>query len=102
MKKWQTFGDECPKCGSPAEVYTSAQDGYAYDGDNAQCVECGHGGSVSCDGDKMMMAILQHGYHGMILMRMMSYEKNLNPPPLIAASCGVGAKERYDSRNNDK
>jgi len=52
MKKWQTFGDECPKCGSPAEVYTSAQDGYAYDGDNAQCVECGHGGSVSCDGDQ--------------------------------------------------
>jgi uncharacterized Zn finger protein len=51
-KQWQRFGDECPKCGAEAEILTTAPDGYGYDGDLAQCVECGHGGSVSCDGDE--------------------------------------------------
>jgi len=51
-KQWQQFGDECPKCGAPAEVLTSAKNGYAHDGDNAQCVECGLSGIVCCDGDQ--------------------------------------------------
>jgi hypothetical protein len=52
MKTWKRFGDECPKCGSEAEVLTSAPEGYAHDGDDAQCVECGLDGSVVCDGDE--------------------------------------------------
>jgi transcription elongation factor Elf1 len=51
-KEFKRFGDECPKCGSEAEVLTTAPVGYAHDGDLAQCVECGHEGSVSCDGDE--------------------------------------------------
>lgn len=46
-KQWKHFGDECPRCGNEAEVYTSAkEEGYAYDGDEAICVECGLSGAI--------------------------------------------------------
>jgi transcription elongation factor Elf1 len=49
MKDWKHFEDNCPRCGNEAEIYTSAPDGYAYDGDLAQCVECGLEGGVMVD-----------------------------------------------------
>ncbi|WP_407431276.1 hypothetical protein [Arcticibacter sp.] len=46
-KKWKLFGDECPICGSEAEVFTdSKDDGFAYDDDDDRCVECGLEGNV--------------------------------------------------------
>jgi len=61
MKKWKHFNDECPRCGNEAEVFTSATgDGYAYDGDNAECFECGLLGSVSVDEDDDAYCNRQH------------------------------------------
>lgn len=52
MTKWKTFNDECPRCGNnPVDVCTSANAGYAYDGDSIECFECGLSGSVSVDED---------------------------------------------------
>jgi hypothetical protein len=54
MKDWKPFNDECTRCGgSDVRVLTDAtQDGYAYDGDDAECLECGLLGSVCIDGDE--------------------------------------------------
>lgn len=54
MKKWKSFNDECINCGGgDIRVLTDAkEDGYAYDGDNAECLECGQLGSVCIDGDE--------------------------------------------------
>lgn len=52
MKNWKSFNDECPRCGSEAEVFTDAiEDGYAFEDDDARCVECGLKGAVyvSCE-----------------------------------------------------
>lgn len=54
MKDWKEFNDECTRCGtSPVDVYTDAkEDGYAYDGDDAKCPDCGLLGSVCVDGEE--------------------------------------------------
>lgn len=53
MKEWKLFNDECTRCGNVAEVFTDAdQEGYAYDGDDARCVECGLLGNVSVGDEK--------------------------------------------------
>lgn len=54
MKKWQDFNDECTRCGSSdVHVLTDAtKEGYAYDGDDAECIECGLKGSVCIDRDE--------------------------------------------------
>lgn len=49
MKHWKDFTDECPRCGNTASVFTSAKGEYVYDGDNAECFECGLLGSVCVD-----------------------------------------------------
>lgn len=50
MKGWKIFNDECPCCGNnPVDVLTSAQDGYAHDGDDVECFGCGMGGMVMVD-----------------------------------------------------
>jgi len=50
MKTWKPFEDECDRCGcSPVDILTSADNGFAYDGDSAQCFECGLCGCISCD-----------------------------------------------------
>ena len=52
MKKWRPIDwDGCDLCGDSAEIYTDADDGYAYDGDPARCVSCGAVGHVSADED---------------------------------------------------
>lgn len=52
MKQWKTFNGECTRCGNnPVDVFSSAKEDYAYDGDNAECFECGLLGSVSVDED---------------------------------------------------
>jgi hypothetical protein len=51
QKQWKPFEDECDKCGAQAEVFTEAEkEGFAYDGDEARCPECGRKGGVSVDG----------------------------------------------------
>ena len=54
MKEWKFFDDECNRCGgSDIRVLTDAkEDNYAYDGDDAECLECGLLGCVSIDGDE--------------------------------------------------
>ena len=47
-KEWKIFGDECPRCGNEAEVFTDCkEEGSAYDGDDARCCECGLTGGVN-------------------------------------------------------
>ena len=47
MKKWKYFGDECPRCGDEAEVYTDSMViGYFYEDDEARCADCGLTGGV--------------------------------------------------------
>lgn len=43
--------DQCDYCGGDAEVLTSAKNGYAYDGDQARCTECGLPGGITCDSE---------------------------------------------------
>ena len=54
MKDWKSFEDECERCGgSDIRVLTSAkEDNYAYDGDDVECLECGHKGCISINGDE--------------------------------------------------
>lgn len=54
MKNWKIFYDECARCGSSdVSVLTDAkEDGYAYDGDDAICNECGLLGGVCIDGEE--------------------------------------------------
>ena len=54
MKTWKPFNDECTRCGSDdIRVLTDAKEpGYAYDGDDAECLECGLLGCVNVDGDE--------------------------------------------------
>jgi hypothetical protein len=53
-KQWKfiSWGADCPWCGNSPEVYTDAEDDFAYDGDTVRCCECGMPGhvSVSIDG----------------------------------------------------
>jgi len=42
--------DNCPNCGGCAEIDTnSLEENYFYDGDSAECCECGLKGIFSCD-----------------------------------------------------
>jgi len=52
-RKWKlVVWDECPECGCGAEVFTDADENYAYDGDDARCDgQCGNVGSVTVDGE---------------------------------------------------
>lgn len=52
-KKWKPFEhNECPSCGSDAEVFTTHDEpGFAYDGDQVRCEACGHPGTVSVEDD---------------------------------------------------
>jgi len=43
--------DHCPYCGNIAEIETEAEEGFAIDGDNARCVECGCPGSITVEDD---------------------------------------------------
>ena len=54
MKNWKPFNDECGRCGGGfIHILTdSKKDGYAYDGDDAECIECGLKGSVCVNGDE--------------------------------------------------
>lgn len=54
MKDWKPFYDDCDRCGgSDVQVFTDAkEDGYAFDGDNAKCLECGLLGGVCIDGEE--------------------------------------------------
>jgi hypothetical protein len=49
MKNWKPFNDECTRCGTQPEVFTSAKGEYVYDGDNVECFECGLMGSICVD-----------------------------------------------------
>ena len=48
-KIWKPWPDQCDNCGSDTEIFTeeSLEDGYAYDGDEVRCVECGAVGQWS-------------------------------------------------------
>jgi len=54
MKNRNTFNDECTRCGGgDIRVLTDTkEDGYAHDGDEAECLECGLKGMVCVDGDE--------------------------------------------------
>ena len=41
--------EQCENCSGPAEVLTTAEEDFAYDGDEVRCTECGMPGSMSCD-----------------------------------------------------
>jgi len=48
LRQWRAFNDECPNCGSRAEVLTdTGRDNWANDGDEARCSECKWPGSVT-------------------------------------------------------
>lgn len=50
MKDWKPFEDECASCGgSDIRVLTDAKEGYAYDGDDVECLECGLKGGICVD-----------------------------------------------------
>jgi hypothetical protein len=49
---WVTWEhDQCDNCGGLAEIQTKATKGYAYDGDEARCTECGMPGGICCDSE---------------------------------------------------
>jgi len=49
---WVTWShDQCDNCGGLAEIRTTAEEGYAYDGDEARCTECGMPGGICCDSE---------------------------------------------------
>lgn len=51
MKNWKKFNDECGSCGGvDIRVLTAYEaDGGAYDGDIAECLECGATGMIYID-----------------------------------------------------
>jgi len=53
-KRWVPIGfAECDECGDDAVwILTDCDDvGYFFDGDDAQCYECGNKGQFSCDAE---------------------------------------------------
>lgn len=50
-KEWRDSCFECPECGNTAQVLTSAEKPYYWDGDELECKECGLKGGVQCDED---------------------------------------------------
>ena len=50
-KEWRDSCFECPECGNTAQVLTSAEEPYYWDGDELECKECGLKGGVQCDED---------------------------------------------------
>jgi len=43
--------DVCDNCGGPAEILTTAEEDFAFDGDSARCTECEMTGSICCDSE---------------------------------------------------
>lgn len=52
--EWSPWdADDCPHCGSPAEIRTYAEEpGQAYDGDAARCMSCHCPGGIVADGER--------------------------------------------------
>lgn len=49
-KEWKMWeGEDCAECGSMPEVFTSAKQGLACDGDPVRCPECDMKGGMTVD-----------------------------------------------------
>lgn len=49
---WRYYPDSCPDCGSDLEVFTdSDEEGFVFDDDPVQCVECGARGIITVYGE---------------------------------------------------
>jgi len=51
VKEWKPWPfEECVHCGSTGLVFTDADEGYAWDGDDVVCQECGCPGQIVVSG----------------------------------------------------
>jgi hypothetical protein len=48
-REWHLTEWDCPACSGEVEVFTRAEDGYVFDGEDTRCTQCDWHGSVCID-----------------------------------------------------
>lgn len=52
IEEWRNLEwTDCPECGGDLSVFTSARDGYCFDGDKVRCSDCNLDSCMSVDSD---------------------------------------------------